>query len=184
VKLIVGLGNPGKRYKFQRHNIGFEIVEELASRNSISLAKRSFKAIIGVGSIEGEAVILANPQTYMNLSGESVSSLMGYYRIIPEDLLVVHDDLDFDLGRMKLVFSAGGAGHRGVGSIMESLGTKAFYRLRVGIGRPPERMDPADFVLQKFPSGSEDLVKGLIDSAVDKIKEFLLGSRIGRKPEE
>lgn len=177
MKIIVGLGNPGRSYSRHRHNVGFLVVETLCGRHKIEMKRRSFGAIIGSGSIEGEAVVLAMPQTYMNCSGDAVAPLVGYYKLGIEDLVVVHDDLDIGLGNLKLAKGAGHGGHNGVRSIMEALGSGDFFRIRVGIGRPPENVDAASFVLHPFEeneiSKAEDLVRRATDCVELLIKEGL-----------
>jgi PTH1 family peptidyl-tRNA hydrolase len=155
VKLIVGLGNPGRSYSKHRHNVGFRVVDLLGERHGISIDKRSFGALVGTGSIHGQEVLLAKPQTFMNLSGDAVAPLVGYYKLEPEHLIVVHDDIDLDLGVLKIVKGAGDGGHNGVRSIIGALGSKEFYRVRVGIGRSPPGVDPADYVLAPFDERGE-----------------------------
>ncbi len=164
MKLIAGLGNPGSEYQGTRHNIGFEVLDRLAARHDIPVRKEKFQANYGMGQIGDEKVLLMMPQTYMNLSGESVAPAMAYWKLGKEDLLVLHDELDFELGKFKLVYDAGAAGHRGVRSIIEMVGGKDFYRLRLGIGRP-ERGKPVDFVLSRFSADQADAVENLIEQA-------------------
>jgi PTH1 family peptidyl-tRNA hydrolase len=149
--LIIGLGNPGSEYALHRHNIGFQLVESLARRHNLTFSrwKRS-RAQVAAGRIAGLPVLLAKPQTFMNLSGRAVHRLRWANEIPLERLLVVYDDLDLPLGRLRLRPEGGSGGHKGMRSIIESLGTQDFSRLRVGIDRPPGGMDPADYVLQPF----------------------------------
>jgi len=151
MKLIVGLGNPGLIYAGSRHNIGFQVIKSLAASLKISLKRdSSVSALVGKAKTFEENVILALPQTFMNLSGVAVKALLKKFKITPENLLVVCDDLDLDLGRMKAVLGGSSAGQRGVKSIIKHLGTQNFNRLRVGIGRPKNSEDAAKYVLSGF----------------------------------
>jgi PTH1 family peptidyl-tRNA hydrolase len=148
--LLIGLGNPGTEYRNNRHNAGFMLMDKLAAELGLSFSRRQMNALTTDGLYENRKVILAKPQTFVNLSGRPVASLSRFYKIPFSNLLVVFDDLDIPLGSIRLLPKGGTAGHRGMVSIIESLGTQEFPRLRIGIGRPPGKMDPADFVLQDF----------------------------------
>jgi PTH1 family peptidyl-tRNA hydrolase len=148
--LIVGLGNPGKDYAKTRHNAGFMVIDAIADKTGISLSKVKSKAIIGDGKMYDSKVILAKPQTYMNVSGQAVSGLARFYKVENDHILVIHDDLDLPLGTLRIRPNGGPGGQKGVGSIIEKLGTPEFPRIRFGIGRPPGRMDPKAYVLEKF----------------------------------
>lgn len=148
--LIVGLGNPGSKYAETRHNAGFMVVDAVAKQTGIAFSRVKSKALLGLGNYESKRIILAKPQTYMNLSGQAVSSLKRFYRINNENLLVIHDDLDLPLGTLRIRPNGGPGGQKGVKSIIEQLGTPEFGRIRFGIGRPPGRMDPKAYVLEKF----------------------------------
>lgn len=174
MKLIVGLGNPGRSYARHRHNIGFRVVEELASRHGIGVKKRKFDAVIGEGTIGQAKVICAKPQTYMNRSGYSVGPLFGYFRCEPQDLIVIHDDIDLELGRLKLALGSGHGGHNGVRSIIEELGFGDFFRIRIGVGRPPPEIDPADYVLQPFSKEEKEKSEGIVNLAADAVEDLLL----------
>jgi PTH1 family peptidyl-tRNA hydrolase len=150
VKVIVGLGNPGGTYQWTRHNIGFQVLDRLAEENRISVGHKRFKTHYGKGSIHSLDVLLVQPQTFMNLSGLAVKGVMQYYKAGPEDLIVIHDDLDLPFGALRIKRWGGDGGHQGVRSIIDSLGGNTFLRLKVGIGRPPRGMDPADYVLRLF----------------------------------
>jgi PTH1 family peptidyl-tRNA hydrolase len=150
VKLVVGLGNPGMRYRFNRHNAGFLVVDELALQYHISVAQTLFDARIGKGKIAGSAVVLAKPQTFMNLSGMAVRKLADYYRIEFEDIIVVHDDLDLPFLTIRLKAGGGHGGHKGLISIIDHLGVKDFLRVRLGIGRPERKSMVEDYVLSPF----------------------------------
>jgi peptidyl-tRNA hydrolase, PTH1 family len=150
VKLIVGLGNPGRKYDHTRHNIGFRIVDDIAEQNRVAIRKKSCESLVGELIIMGEQVLLAKPQTYMNLSGHAVKALLKDTRSSPENLVVIYDELDLPFGRIRVRQKGSAAGHRGAMSIMESLAGAPFHRVRVGIGRPPQGVEPADFVLKPF----------------------------------
>jgi PTH1 family peptidyl-tRNA hydrolase len=167
--LIMGLGNPGARYAATPHNLGFMVVDLLADRHDIPLAKKSLEAHWGKGRMEGEAVVLAQPQTYMNLSGRAVAQLLRYFDLTPQNLVVVHDDLDVPGGRLKLSLGGGAGGHRGVLSIAEVLKTQEFYRVKMGIGRPPAFMASEDFVLKPFPREDWEAVASLVERGAQAV---------------
>jgi PTH1 family peptidyl-tRNA hydrolase len=173
VKLIVGLGNPGRQYSMHRHNIGFAVVDKIAEKHGIAVEKRAFGALTGKGEIEGIDAMLAKPQTFMNLSGDAVVPLFGYYKFGVDDLVVIHDDVDIALGEMKLAKGAGPGGHNGVKSIIDTLGDNGFYRIRLGVGRPPEFMDTADYVLTPFTEEEEKVKDQLIENAVSALEMLL-----------
>ncbi|HQL39358.1 MAG TPA: aminoacyl-tRNA hydrolase [Anaerolineaceae bacterium] len=173
VYLLVGLGNPGREYRDSRHNVGFMAIDRIASAWDIRLSRAQSKAILGNGVRLGKKVILAKPQTYMNLSGESVSALVNFYKIPKERLLVFHDDLDLPLGSIRLRPTGGSAGQKGIGSIIQKLGSQDFPRVRIGIGRPPGRMDPADYVLQSFSKDEEAVVRIVLDQVLESVEIFL-----------
>ncbi len=150
LRVIVGLGNPGRRYARHRHNVGFQCLDVLAQAHGLTFGPRQFRAELAHGHIGTTPVLLVKPQTFMNLSGEAVAPLLGYYRRSPADLLVIYDDLDLPVGAIRIRGQGGAGGHKGMQSIIQYLKTQEFARLRVGIGRPPEPMDPADYVLQPF----------------------------------
>ncbi|MEW5988996.1 MAG: aminoacyl-tRNA hydrolase [Chloroflexota bacterium] len=170
--LIVGLGNPGPTHKHDRHNLGFMTVDRLAAVHGLSLGRVQNKAIVGAGLLAGRPVVLAKPQTYMNLSGESVSALARFYKIPPADVLVIYDEIDLPLGTLRLRSKGGSGGHNGMRSIIQHLGEE-FPRLRLGVGRPPGRMAPADYVLQPFGREELPIVAELLDQAVTAIETFL-----------
>ncbi|HRF95631.1 MAG TPA: aminoacyl-tRNA hydrolase, partial [Aggregatilineales bacterium] len=148
--LIVGLGNIGKEYATTRHNIGFWVADELARRYDMTFGKKERKAVCADGIIKDQRVIIAKPQTYMNLSGEAVRSLVDFYKIPLNQIIVIHDDLDLALGTLRIRANGSAGGQNGVKSIIQHLGTQDFARVRCGIGRPPGRLDPAVYVLQPF----------------------------------
>lgn len=170
--LIVGLGNPGRNHAFNRHNVGFMAVDKLALAQGIDLRRVQSKAIVGNGRLAERAVILAKPQTFMNLSGEAVGALAGFYRIPPRAVLVVYDELDIPFGVIRLREKGGAGGHNGMRSVIQHLGND-FPRLRLGIGRPPGRMDPAAYVLQDFSRDELPLVSEMLATAGQAIASFV-----------
>jgi PTH1 family peptidyl-tRNA hydrolase len=148
--LIVGLGNPGRRYAHNRHNVGFACLDRIADAHQLTFNKRRHQAQLAVGQVSGYAVVLLKPLSFMNESGKVVASVARFYRVPLDRLLVIFDDLDLPLGAVRLRPKGGSGGHKGMRSIIASLGAQDFPRVRVGIGRPPGRMDPAAFVLQDF----------------------------------
>ena len=172
MKLIVGLGNPGSRYARNRHNIGYQCIERLIQRHSLAPAKVTFKAYVTSGQILGVKTVLARPLTFMNLSGEAVGPLLHWYRIELADLLVVYDDLDLPLGKIRLRQQGSSGGHKGMASIIEQLGTAAFPRLRVGIGRPA-RGEPPDHVLSNFTTDEAIVMDMALDQAVAAVETFI-----------
>ena len=171
--LIIGLGNPGKEHKLNRHNIGFMLLDQLAAELGLKFSRHQFSALVTDGHLEGSKIILAKPQTFMNLVGHSVGPLKLFYRISTSDLVVVYDDLDLPLGTIRLRPAGGSAGHKGMQSIFEQLGTEVFPRLRIGIGRPPGQMDPADYVLQDFSPDELQMIKVILGEAVNCIHIFI-----------
>uniref|UniRef100_A0A7C4PH76 Peptidyl-tRNA hydrolase n=1 Tax=Anaerolinea thermolimosa TaxID=229919 RepID=A0A7C4PH76_9CHLR len=171
--LIVGLGNPGREYQLNRHNIGFMLIDRLCRELLTTPGMVQSKAIIAKAQFAGKKVILAKPQTYMNLSGQSVSSLVRFYKIPHDRLLVAHDDLDLPLGTIRLRPGGGSGGQKGVSSIIQQLGTQNFPRLRIGIGRPPGRMDAAAYVLQDFNQEERELLPEVLDRAAKAALAFI-----------
>jgi len=172
--LIVGLGNPGRKYEQTRHNVGFWVVEELAKRHGMAeRSRKERKAIVTDGEINGKRVILAKPQTYMNLSGESVRALLDFYKLPVEQVIVVHDDLDTPLGTLKLRKKGGHGGQNGIRNIIQHLGTQEFARVRFGIDRPPGRMAAKDYVLQPFHGDDRILADQVTGTAADAIEFWL-----------
>lgn len=166
--LVVGLGNPGPNYAKTRHNVGFMVVDLLAGRiGSGFKAHRKSGADIATGRLAGRAVVLAKPRTYMNESGRNVGPLAKFYSVAPADVIVIHDELDIDFGRIRLKFGGGVAGHNGLKSVAAALGTKDFQRVRVGVGRPPGRKDAATYVLEPFTSVERPEVPTICEQAAD-----------------
>jgi len=173
--LVVGLGNPGPRYANNRHNIGFQIIDELAKSHGLYFSKSEHKAKTAHGYIDGQRIILAKPQTWMNDSGWSVAPLARFYKLEPEEILVVYDDLDIPLAAIRFREAGSSGGHRGVQSIIRNLGTDAFPRLRIGIGRPPGRMDAAAYVLQDFLDEESSLIWEVERTAQQLIQDWIAG---------
>lgn len=169
MKLVVGLGNPGRRYRRTRHNVGWEVIDRLARRLGISVEDDEGWAVVGAGTVGRVRVLLAKPQTYVNLSGTAVEDLRRWHRVKTQDILVILDDLDLPLGRIRLREGGSHGGHNGLRTIIEALGTSAFPRLRVGIGRPPAGTDPADFVLTPFDAAERPVIDAAIDRAAEAI---------------
>ncbi|SDE34198.1 aminoacyl-tRNA hydrolase [Rhodococcus tukisamuensis] len=172
--LVVGLGNPGPQYERTRHNIGFLVVEALAAREraNFSLHKKSGADAVTV-RVAGRQVILAKPRSYMNLSGKPVAALARFFSVDPADIVVVHDELDLDFGTLRLKLGGGEGGHNGLRSISQAIGTKDYLRVRVGIGRPPGRMDPADYVLKPFSSVERKELDLNCEEAADAVELLL-----------
>lgn len=171
--LIIGLGNPGREYKDTRHNFGFMLIDHLAERIGARGMKVQSKAIVTSGLFKETKLILAKPQTYMNLSGHSVQGLLHFYKIPHSHLIIAHDDLDLPYGTIRIRPTGGPGGQRGMANTIELLGTKDFPRLRLGIGRPPGRMDPKDYVLQNFSKDELKLLPELLTRASDAAIEFV-----------
>jgi peptidyl-tRNA hydrolase, PTH1 family len=170
VYLIVGLGNPGQKYQKTRHNMGFLTLQALAGRHQISIEKRKFDGHYGSGEILREKVILLTPLTYMNLSGQAVGSFLRYFQISSQNLMVIYDELDLPWGRMRITNKGGAAGHKGLLSILDQIQTPEFIRIRMGIGRPPERMPAESYVLEPFSAEERKDLPRLIDRACEAIE--------------
>ncbi|UCZ55192.1 aminoacyl-tRNA hydrolase [Bacillus shivajii] len=172
MKLIVGLGNPGKKYDGTRHNIGFEVIDQCQESLSISLDQSKFKGTFGYRQIGEEKIFLLKPLTYMNLSGESIVPLMNFYKMDVEDLLVIYDDLDLPPGSIRLRQKGGHGGHNGIRSIISQLGTDKFKRIRVGIGRPPEGQAVPNYVLGGFQQDERIEVDRAVEKSVKAIEAW------------
>jgi PTH1 family peptidyl-tRNA hydrolase len=173
VKLVVGLGNPGTRYRFNRHNAGFLVVDQLAQQHHISVSQSIFDAHIGKGIIGGSAVLLAKPQTFMNLSGSAVRKLTDYFRIEFEDVIVVHDDLDLPFLTIRLKAGGGHGGHKGLISIIDHLGAADFLRARLGIGRPERKSMVERYVLSPFSEEETTCLPRLLQSAGETVADII-----------
>jgi len=180
VKLIVGLGNPGARYEKTKHNVGFLVLEAFALKHQLSFSSGQGKALTtrGQWSASGETVnfLLAKPQCFMNLSGHSVRSLLSYYKILPTDLILIYDDLDLALGRIRLKKMGGAGGHRGVASVIQEIGTDRFIRIKIGIEKDP-RFNAADYVLSPFHNEQQVVIHKAIERSVDLLP-LLIEDRI------
>ncbi|MDD5369683.1 MAG: aminoacyl-tRNA hydrolase [Anaerolineaceae bacterium] len=172
--LIVGLGNPGREYRANRHNIGFMATDELARRNGANFSRVQANSLVLQVTNQGQRWILAKPQTFMNISGQAVEALLRFYKIPLERMLVMHDDLDLPFGTLRMRPGGGSGGQRGLASIIEKLGTQEFPRLRLGIGRPPGRMDAADYVLQDFSPVERELLPAILARAAEAAAFFTM----------
>jgi len=173
VIVIAGLGNPGSKYSETRHNVGFDVIDRLAHENNIKVNRLRFKALTGEGFIGTEKVLLVKPSTYMNNSGESIREIMDFYKLEPEKLLVVVDDIDIEFATIKLKKKGSAGSHNGLKSIIYHLQTDNFPRLKVGIGKKPPYYDLADFVLSKFSTDERKLVDQAIRNASEAVQEFV-----------
>ncbi len=173
MKLVVGLGNPGTRYERTRHNVGFDVVHRLADRHGVDVKDKRFKARLGKGHIAGESTLLACPQTWMNLVGDSVGPMVGFYKLAHEDVVVIHDDLDLPFGVVKVKDGGGHGGHNGLRDLVKKMGGPDFSRVRVGVGRPDGPMDPADWVLARWTPDQSASVPAIVDAAADCVESVL-----------
>jgi PTH1 family peptidyl-tRNA hydrolase len=177
--LVVGLGNPGPAYAGHRHNVGYLVVDELARRAGcrFSAAKglraETTETRLGLPGTEAPRLLLAKSRTFMNETGGAVSRLLGYYKLDLDRMIVVHDEIDLDTGQLRVKFGGGDNGHNGLRSIRASLGSGDFYRVRVGVGRPPGRQDPADFLLSNFPAGAREAVAVEVNRAADAVESLV-----------
>jgi PTH1 family peptidyl-tRNA hydrolase len=172
--LIVGLGNPGPEYARNRHNVGFLVVDELAGRAGAAFKRDRSRAQVATGHLAGLPVLLAKPMTFMNTSGRPVAALRAFYKMSTDRIVVVHDELDIPFDTIRLKLAGGDNGHNGLRSVTSALGSRDYYRVRVGIGRPPGRMDPADFVLRDFSAAERAVLPNIVDQSADAT-EILLG---------
>ena len=174
MKLIIGLGNPGKQYAQTRHNVGFDTIDILADKYNISVDTKKHKALCGKGMIEGQKVVLAKPQTFMNLSGESVRELVDFYKIDPEEeLIVIYDDISLEPGQLRIRPKGSAGGHNGIKNIIAHLGTQVFKRVKVGVGEKPSRMDLADYVLGHFSKEDQAKMDEAFKDAADAAEMIL-----------
>ncbi|WP_342427624.1 aminoacyl-tRNA hydrolase [Paenibacillus sp. FSL L8-0158] len=173
MKWIVGLGNPGPQYEKTRHNVGFMALDALASRHNIQINQSKCKALIGEGHIGGVKTVLIKPMTYMNLSGESLRAYMDYYKADMEDLVVVYDDLDTEVGKIRLRYQGSAGGHNGIKSIIQHTGTQSFNRIRMGISRPEPGHAIVDYVLGTFPKKEKELLTGMIEDTCNALEYSL-----------
>lgn len=174
--IIAGLGNPDRQYEGTRHNVGFDVIDRLAEKYNISVDAKKHRAYIGRGIIEGQKVILAKPQTYMNLSGESIISLVDYYKADEEnELLVIYDDISLDVGQIRIRTKGSAGGHNGIKNIISHLGTQVFPRIKVGVGEKPKGYDLADYVLGHFSKAEKELMEEGYDHAVHAAEMIVSG---------
>ncbi|TDM39446.1 aminoacyl-tRNA hydrolase [Macrococcoides canis] len=177
MKCIVGLGNIGKKYELTRHNIGFMVVDRLVESYNLEFNQQKFKGLYTIAMVNGEKVLLIEPMTYMNLSGEAVRPLMDYFNVSTEDLLVLYDDLDMPPGRLRLRQKGSAGGHNGIRSLIQHLGTDQFKRIRIGIGRPTGRIKVVDFVLQKFTNDEMIIMDKVMDQTIKAVEAFIAGEK-------
>lgn len=171
--LVVGLGNPGKEYTLTKHNVGFLVIDELGKRVGVDIQKSKFQSLHGEGFLEGNKILLLKPQTYMNRSGGAVFSASDFYKIPSENIIVVHDEMDISLGRIMIKPGGGSAGNKGIKSIISSLGSKDFIRVRIGIGKPNAKADGANHVLSNFSKSEGTMVEESIQTAADAVLEII-----------
>ena len=172
--LIVGLGNPEEDYGKTRHNMGFNVINKLAEQYSIEINKKKFKGLIGKGEIEGESVILLKPQTYMNLSGESIKEVIDFYKIETDKLLIIYDDMDIDIGQIKLRKKGGAGTHNGMKSVISCLNSEEFPRIRIGIGKPEDKSDMISYVLGYIPENEVKELDKATTNAKDAVIDFII----------
>lgn len=172
-RIIAGLGNPGRGYARNRHNVGFMFLDALAEKHGLKFSKMMSKGIVALGEIDGHKVALVKPQTFMNVSGECVGPIARFYKAPPHDVLVIYDELDLPEGQLRLRGKGGAGGHNGMRSLIARLGTGEFPRLRIGIGRPPGRMAPKDYVLQDFEANELAALNEAFDKANEGIRRWL-----------
>ncbi len=173
MKLIAGLGNPGARYQYSRHNMGFLVLDRLAEAGGVSLSQMKFEACFGRGTLAGHPALLIKPQSYMNLSGEAVRKFFDYFRIEIKDVIVIHDDLDLPFGTIRLKAGGGPGGHRGLMSIIDHMGSADFTRVRLGIGKPDRREWVEGYVLSSFSPEETDRLPRVVEKAAEMLTELL-----------
>lgn len=172
--IIAGLGNPTKQYEGTRHNVGFDVIDTIADKYNISVTERKGRAFCGKGIIAGQKVLLVKPQTYMNLSGESIRSLVDFYKIDPEtEFLVVFDDVSLDVGQLRIRKKGSAGGHNGIKSIISRLGTQNFRRIKIGVGEKPKEYDLADYVLGHFSKDERELLQDAYKNAAEAVELIL-----------
>ena len=171
--LLIGLGNPGREYRETRHNVGFMVIDRLCASFDVKLSRLQSKALVGTGHWNDSKIVLAKPQTFMNLSGQAVGGLVHFYKVPLTQLLVIHDEIDLPLGTLRIRPAGGSGGNRGQASIIEQLGTQDYPRLRIGVDRPPGQMQAADYVLQNFSASDQSILKEVLDHAVEAARIFI-----------
>ena len=174
--IIVGLGNPTNEYAGTRHNVGFDVIDQIADKYNISVTERKHRAFCGKGIIGGQKVILVKPQTYMNLSGESVRSVLDFYKVdVETELLVIFDDVSLDVGQLRIRKKGSAGGHNGIKNIIQHLGTNVFHRIKVGVGEKPKDYDLVDYVLGHFSKVEKEQMKEGYERAVNAVEMMLQG---------
>ena len=171
--LIAGLGNPSKPYEGTRHNVGFSMIDVIGYKFDIDVTTKKHKALVGRGVIDGMRVILAKPQTYMNLSGESIREIADFYKIEPENIIIIYDDISLDVGQLRIRKKGSAGGHNGVKNIIAHLGTQEFPRIKVGIGNKPEGWDLADYVLSRYSKAEQEALEEAAEGVVGALKLML-----------
>ena len=171
--LIVGLGNPEKEYSRTRHNMGFDTINQIAEKSAIKVNKTKFNSLYGTGEIEGQKVILLKPQTYMNLSGTAIRDFMNFYKIPPENILVIYDDLDIEPGTIKIRKKGGPGTHNGMKSVVSEINTEDFARIRIGIGMPEYKSDLLNFILTRIPDEEYEILKTAINTAAEAVEAII-----------
>lgn len=173
--LIVGLGNPTNEYSGTRHNVGFDVIDAIADKYNIAVTERKNRAFCGKGMIEGQKVLLAKPQTYMNLSGESVRGLVDFYKMdIETEVIVIYDDVSLDVGQLRIRKKGSAGGHNGIKSIIQHLGTTEFLRIKVGVGEKPKNYDLADYVLGHFSKAEKEIMSEGYKNAIEAVKLMVM----------
>lgn len=171
--LIAGLGNPSRTYEGTRHNIGFTMIDAIGNKFGIDVTTKKHKALVGRGMIDGMRAILAKPQTYMNLSGESIREITDFYKIEPENIIIIYDDISLDVGQLRIRKKGSAGGHNGVKNIIAHLGTQEFPRIKVGIGNKPEGWDLADYVLSKYTKAEQEALEEASEGVIGAVKLML-----------
>ncbi|WP_442597368.1 aminoacyl-tRNA hydrolase [Neobacillus sp. D3-1R] len=173
MKLIIGLGNPGKQYEKTRHNVGFDVIEELSNQFNIPLDQLKFKGQFGMGFVGTEKVLLLKPLTYMNLSGESIRAVMDFYDIDTEEIVVIYDDLDIPVGKLRLRQKGSAGGHNGIKSTIAHIGTQEFNRIRIGVDRPQNGMSVSNYVLGRFTADEQPIIDEVVKRSAEACQSWL-----------
>lgn len=176
MKLIVGLGNPGIRYETTRHNIGFMAVDLIVNQLGMNLKRSKHDALLGETNFKNSKLLIAKPLTYMNLSGKAVLAIMNWYKLKPEELIIIYDDMDLDVGRLRIRNQGSAGGQKGMASIIQTLGTENLLRIKIGIGRPPENWDPVNHVLSTFPKEDWEIMQEILPLAAKAALELTWNS--------
>ena len=174
MKVIVGLGNPGRQYERTRHNIGFAAIDYIPGKNQIEISSKKHKALIGSGYLGGQKVLLVKPQTFMNLSGESLRGVMDFYKLEPSDFIVIFDDISLDVGQLRIRRKGSAGGHNGIKSIISHLGSMDFPRIKIGVGEKPKGYDLADYVLGHFSKGEIEIYDDVFPDVDDAVKLMVM----------